>query len=170
MNAPTRKRPYTPEPSATNAPRQARLRAKRKADGWRRVSVWLSPEHVTTLETLGGDAWLGRTVKTLLTRAVAEPGRGKQSALFDVPGSVSDSGGEFSTTVKKGGAGDFPNAIKNAAALVEADSLKAQGLSWGEIARRWNAEGRRTERGAEFRGANIARDWRKWKEQQERQE
>jgi len=49
------------------------------------------------------------------------------------------------------------------AALAEVDSLKAQGLSWGEIARRWNADGRRTERGAEFRGTNIARDWRKWK-------
>jgi len=153
MNTPTRKRPYKPEPSATNAPRQARLRAKRKADGWRRVSVWLSPEQVATVETLGGDAWLGRTVKTLLGRAVAEPGRGKQKALFDAPGPLSDSGGEFSTAVKKG----------DAAALEEADSLKAQGLSWGEIARRWNAQGRRTERGAEFRGANIARDWRKWK-------
>jgi len=153
MNAPTRKRPYKPEPSATNAPRQARLRERRKADGWRRVSVWLSPEQVATLETLGGDAWLGRTVKALLGRAVAEPGRGKQKALFDAPGPVSGSGGEFSGSVKKG----------DAAALAEADSLKAQGLSWGEIARRWNAQGRRTERGAEFRGANIARDWRKWK-------
>ena len=158
MNAPTRKRHYKPEPSATNAPRQARLRERRKADGWRRVSVWLSPEQVATLETLGGDAWLGRTVKTLLGRAVAEPRRGKQSALFDAPGPVSGSGAEeFSDAVKKGGAGEFSNAI------AEADSLKAQGLSWGEIARRWNAEGRRTERGAEFRGGNLARDWRKWK-------
>lgn len=118
------------------------MRAKRKADGWRRVSVWLSPEQVSTLETLGGDAWLGRTVKALLGRAVAEPGRGKQKALFDAPGPVSGS---------------------DAAALVEADSLHNTGLSWEAIARRWNAEGRRTERGAEFRGANIARDWRKWK-------
>ena len=140
---PTRKRPYTPEPSATNAPRQARLRAKRKADGWRRVSVWLSPEQVAALETLGGDAWLGRTVKALLARAVAEPARIQQAALFDTPGPVSGSSG--------------------AACIAEADSLKAQGLSWEAIARRWNSEGRRTERGAEFRGANIAREWRKWK-------
>ena len=139
---PNKKRPYKPEPSATNAPRQARLRARRKADGWRRVSVWLSPEQVSTLETLGGDAWLGRTVKALLGRAVAEPGRGKQKALFDAPGPVSGS---------------------DAATLVEADSLHNTGLSWEAIARRWNAEGRRTERGAEFRGGNIARDWRKWK-------
>ena len=142
MNAPTRKRPYKPEPSATNAPRQARLRERRKAQGWRRVSVWLSPEQVATLETLGGDAWLGRTVKTLLGRAVAEPRRGKQKALFDAPGPVSDS---------------------DNAALVEADSLHKAGLSWEAIARRWNAEGRRTERGAEFRGANISREVRKGK-------
>ena len=155
-------RPLRGNPS--DRERQQKLRDRRKAQGWRRITVWLSPEQAGRLETLGGDAWLGRTVKALLGRAVAEPRRGKQSALFDAPGPVSDSGGEFSTTVKKGGAGDFPNAIKgDAAALVEADSLKAQGLSWGEIARRWNAEGRRTERGAEFRGANISRDWRKWK-------
>ncbi len=49
------------------------------------------------------------------------------------------------------------------AAMAEADSLHKAGLSWEAIARRWNAEGRRTERGAEFRGTNIARDWRKWK-------
>lgn len=105
------------------------------------------------VETLGGDAWLGRTVKALLTRAVAEPRRGKQTALFDAPGPVSDSGGDFSGAVKK----------DDAAAMAEADSLHKAGLSWEAIARRWNAEGRRTERGAEFRGTNIARDWRKWK-------
>ena len=152
MNTPTRKRHYKPEPSATNAPRQARLRAKRKADGWRRVTVWLSPEQVATLETLGGDAWLGRTVKTLLGQAVSKPGRGKQKALFDAPGPVSDSGG---AAFKSEDFSLFP--------MAEADSLHKAGLSWGEIARRWNADGRRTERGAEFRGANIARDWRKWK-------
>ena len=104
---PTKKRPYTPEPSETNAPRQARLRAKRKADGWRRVTVWLSPEQVATLETLGGDAWLGRTVKTLLGRAVSKPGRGQQKTLFDAPGPLSDSSGELSATVKKATLGNF---------------------------------------------------------------
>ena len=107
------------------------------------MSVWLSPEQVDRLETLGGEPWLGRTVKALLARAVAEPARIQQAALFDAPGPVSDSSGT--------------------ACLADVDSLKAQGLSWGEIARRWNSEGRRTERGAEFRGANIAREWRKWK-------
>ena len=160
MNTPTRKRHYTPEPSATNAPRQRRLRERRKADGWRRITVWLSPEQVDRLETLGGETWLGRTVKALLARSVAEPERGKQAALFDA-GAVSDSSGDFSGTVKK--AAPTVSGSSGAACMAEADNLKAEGLSWGEIARRWNDEGRRTERGAEFRGANIARDWRKWK-------
>ena len=55
--------------------RQQKLRDRRKADGWRRVSVWLSPEQVATLETLGGQVWLGSTVKALLTRTVSEQGR-----------------------------------------------------------------------------------------------
>ncbi len=131
MSDPARKRHYTPEPSATNAPRQRRLRERRKAEGWRRVSVWLSPEQAGRLETLGGDAWLGRTVKTLLGDAMATGQR-----------LVSDT---------------------NAAQWQEADSLTAQGLSWAEIARRWNSEGRRTPTGAEYRGPNIAREWKKWK-------
>ncbi len=157
-----------PERNETNAPRQARLRAKRKADGWRRVSVWLSPEQVATLETLGGDAWLGRTVKTLLGRAVSKPGRGQQKALFDAPGPVSDSGGEFSATVKKGDAIKKPKAAfmtpeDKAALMAEVDSLLSQGLSSHAIARKFNAEGRRTVRGALFYGPKLLQDWRKWK-------
>ena len=48
------------------ANRQARLRERRKADGWRRVTVWLSPEQAARLENLGGAAWLGANVKALL--------------------------------------------------------------------------------------------------------
>ncbi len=48
------------------ANRQARLRERRKADGWRRVTVWLSPEQAARLENLGGAAWLGASVKALL--------------------------------------------------------------------------------------------------------
>lgn len=38
------------------------------------------------------------------------------------------------------------------------------GLSGAEIARRLNADGQRTAKGAEFSGANVLRDWRRWKE------
>jgi|APTNR8051073442_1049403.scaffolds.fasta_scaffold86970_2 hypothetical protein len=137
-----------PERNETNAARQARLRERRKAHGWRRVSVWLSPELVDRLETLGGEPWLGTTVRAWLESAVSARARPpvQQAALFAVPGPASP----------------VPDTDK-AALWAEADSLHSAGLSWGEIARRWNAQGRRTEKGAEYRGANIARGVRKWK-------
>lgn len=168
MTAPNRPRPYPPEPATTNAPRQARLRERRKADGWRRVTLWLSPEQAERLAALGGNAWLGRTVKQLLGDAL-RPG--------------ADKAGDFSTSVKKavtavsGTAGDFSDAIKKpkaafmtpedkAALMVEVDSLLAQGLSSHAIARKFNAEGRRTVRGALFYGPKLLRDLRKWKGEQ----
>lgn len=67
MHTTSRRRP---ERSETNAARQARLRERRKEQGFKRVSLWLSPEQVDSLETLGGEPWLGRTVKELLTGAM----------------------------------------------------------------------------------------------------
>ena len=125
-------------PDETNAARQARLREQRKARGWRRLSLWLSPEQVNTLETLGGEPWLGATVKAWLESAVSERLRPPVTANL------------------------LPDNDK-AALWREADSLHKAGLSWAEIARRWNAEGRRTENSAEYRGNNIAREVRKWK-------
>ena len=149
-------------PSTTNAPRQARLRERRKVEGWRRITVWLSPEQARRLETLGGDAWLGRAVKTLLGAALREPAP-----------PVSDTTGDFSGTAKKG-AGEFSDTIKNpkaafmppedkAALMAEVDRLLSQGLSGNDIARRFNDAGRRTVRGSRFVGQILLRDWRKWK-------
>ena len=141
-----------PERSETNAARQARLRERRKELGFKRVSLWLSPEQIAALETLGGEPWLGTTVKTFLESAVAERARPsvQQATLF--ANASNDSGPE-----------PLPDNDKTAL-WQEADSLNKAGLSWNEIARRWNAEGRRTDKGAEFRGGNIAREVRKWKE------
>ena len=143
-----------PERNETNAARQARLRERRKALGFKRVSLWLSPEQVDSLETLGGELWLGTTVKTFLESAVSERARPpvQQATLFAVPDPAP-------VTAKA-----LPGNDK-AALWREADSLNKAGLSWGEIARRWNAEGRRTDKGAEFRGGNIAREVRKGKEE-----
>ena len=152
MNAHRRK----PENNETNAARQRRLREHRKELGFKRVSIWLSPEQVDSLERLGGEPWLGTRVKQLLESAVAEPA--KQVALFVVP------------DPEKRGTRDFEPAAEpapvsdNAPALwQEADSLNKAGLSWAEIARQWNNQGRRTEKGAEYRGANISREVRKLK-------
>lgn len=132
------------------------MRERRKADGWRRVTVWLSPEQVATLETLGGDAWLGRTVKQLLGDALQE--RRPAPTVSDTPpapvAALSDPG--------KGKAA-FMTPADKAALMAEVDSLLAQGLSSHAIARKFNAEGRRTVRGAAFIGQNVMRDWRKWK-------
>ena len=58
-----------PERSETNAVRQARLRERWKAQGFRRTTLWLSPEQVDTLESSGGEPWLGTAVKTLRDNA-----------------------------------------------------------------------------------------------------
>ena len=157
MNATRRK----PENNETNAARQARLREARKAAGYKRVSIWLSPEQVDSLERLGGEPWLGTRVKQLLESAVSEPARppvAKQVALFVVPDPEIRNGCVFEPEPAAAPVSD------NALALWrEADSLNKAGLSWAEIARQWNEQGRRTDKGAEYRGANISREVRKFK-------
>ena len=140
-----------PERSETNAARQARLRERRKALGFKRVSLWLSPEQVDSLETLGGEPWLGATVKAWLESAVAERARPPVQQAAPFANASNDSGPE-----------PLPDNDK-AALWREADSLHKAGRSWNEIARQWNNEGRRTDNGAEFRGANISREVRKLK-------
>ena len=143
-----------PERSETNAARQARLRERRKELGFKRVSLWLSPEQIAALETLGGDPWLGTNVKAFLESAVSAQARppARQAALFAIANASNDSG-----PVEP-----LPGNAK-AALWREADSLNKAGLSWAEIARQWNEQGRRTDKGAEYRGANIAREVRKGK-------
>ena len=149
MNAPRRK----PENNETNAARQARLRERRKEQGFKRVSIWLSPDQVDSLERLGGEPWLGRTLKELLTGAVSERQRtAKHAALFVVPDKVPDTEPDSGQPTDK------------AALWRDAEQLRQQGLSWNEIARRWNEQGRRTDKGNAFIGHNVARDYRKWKE------
>ena len=38
----------------TNAQRQAGLRRRRKADGWRYLPLWLDPDRAETAERIGG--------------------------------------------------------------------------------------------------------------------
>lgn len=153
MNATRRK----PENNETNAARQRRLREARKAAGYKRVSIWLSPDQVGSLERLGGEPWLGTRVKQLLESAVVEPARppmAKQVALFLVPDPDPENGNGCRF---EAGESDL------AAQWREADQLWRQGLSWASIARRWNNQGRRTGAGAQYRGPNIAREVKKWK-------
>ena len=153
MNTPRRK----PENNETNAARQARLRERRKAQGYRRVSLWLSPEQVDSLERLGGEPWLGSKVKQLLDNAVSAPA--KPVALFLVPAPDPENGNGCRFEAGESGQPNNPKA----ALFQDAERLRAQGLSWGAIARLWNEQGRRTGAGTLYVGHNIARDYRKWK-------
>lgn len=148
MNTQTRRKP---ENNETNAARQARLRERRKAAGFKRVSLWLSPDQVDSLERLGGEPWLGTRVKQLLDLLSAPA---KQVALFLVPDPDPENGNGCRF---EAGESDL------AAQWREADQLWRQGLSWASIARRWNNQGRRTGAGAQYRGPNIAREVKKWK-------
>ena len=138
-----------PEKAETTRKRQQRLRERRKELGFKRITIWLSPGQVDTLERFGGEPWLGTTVKVFLESAVTEHATRpeQQAGLFGnpelQPGPVSD-------TDKTG-------------LWAEAERLQAAGLSWNEVARRWNEQGRRTDKGADYRGANIAREVRKLK-------
>ena len=169
MNTQTRRKP---ENNETNAARQRRLREHRKELGYRRVSVWLSPDQVDRMERQGGEPWLGRIVKQLLESAVVEAARplAKQVALFVVPDPENGRVCPFEPEPAATPVSDNDKAtpvIDSATAawwrVEDAKQMRAQGLSWAEIARQWNNQGRRTEKGAEYRGANIAREVRKGK-------
>lgn len=140
--------------------RQQKLRDRRKADGWRRISIWLSPEQAGRLETLGGDAWLGRTVKQLLGDALQE--RRRLAPAIPAAPMVSDTRPAPVPDTGKGKAA-FMSPEDKAALMREVDSLLSQGLSSHAIARKFNDEGRRTVRGSRFYGPMLLQQWRKWK-------
>jgi hypothetical protein len=140
MNAHRRRKA---ENSETNAARQARLRERRKELGFKRVTVWLSPEQVDRMERQGGELWLGTTVKQLLESAVVEPPRPPQPD---------------NAPMKSGQPEDKATLFQGV------EQLRQQGASWRGIAKQWNEQGRRTATGAVYRGMNLARDYRKWKE------
>ena len=146
-----------PENNETNAARQARLRERRKAAGFKRITLWLSPDQVDSLERLGGEPWLGTRVKQLLDNAVSAPA--KPVALFLVPDPDPENGNGCRFEAGESGQPTNPKA----ALFQDAERLRAQGLSWGAIARLWNEQGRRTGAGTLYVGHNVARDYRKWK-------
>ena len=183
---------------------------RRNNEGWKRLTIWLTPQEADTLQTLG-DAWLGRAVKDLLAdtmggreqpsaplavtggQAQPDPGavplQGKLAAavlaergrtiavLFRLGMSAANIAAllhlelsevarvlapapETFTLTGKPQAPDMPDQVD---LMRELDTLLAQGLSGTDIARQFNTAGRRTASGAEYRGANLIRDWRRWK-------
>jgi len=157
---------------ATERLRQARLRERRKSEGWRRVTVWLTPQEAATLETLG-DEWLGRTVKALLCEAMDDthPTQGQPPVHAQTPDPGPVPGPETFTLelVPARDPNAEPGAVSDtgreppADILAEVDSLLARGLSGEAIARQFNIQGWRTKTGAEYRGSNLLRGWQRWK-------
>lgn len=155
---------------ATERLRQARLRERRKAEGWRRVTLWLTPQEAATLESIGDDDWLGRTVKALLCESIQcdRPQQGQPLVFPEIPPLPPIPDPETFTLALMperdlmAEPASLPDT-EHSSLMAEVDSLLALGLSGGAIARQFNAQGRRTAKGAEYRGANLLRDWRKWK-------
>ena len=100
-------------------------------------------------------------MKQLLGEALQEPERRPAPATT----TVSDTGPAPVAVVPDTGKprAAFTTPEAKAALMREVDSLLAQGLSGGDVARKFNTEGRKTIRGAAFTGRNVIRDWRKWK-------
>ncbi|CAK0757218.1 hypothetical protein CCP3SC5AM1_2320008 [Gammaproteobacteria bacterium] len=124
---------------------------RRKAEGWKRLTLWVTPTEAETIADLGGEPWLGRAVKALLCDCMADKTKPTPKAPEAVPDTVA-------CQVEA-----VPDNTPNHAALMqEFDRLKAQGLSDEAIAKQFNGKGWRTKWGAEFSGGNLKRDWRKW--------
>jgi hypothetical protein len=140
---------------ATERIRQARLRERRKEQGWKRVTVWLTPEEAATLEPLGDD-WLGRTVKAVLFEAVNKKGQPQGAAVLAYPDARQENLTLDLTP-------EAPAPVSDSDLMTEVDGLLAQGLTGTAIATLFNEQGRRTVKGAEYRGSNLMREWRKWK-------
>jgi len=129
---------------ATERARQQRLRDRRREAGWRRLSIWLTPDEANTVEALG-DEWLGRAVKALLCdcmKARGQPLSPPIEPFVLTPDTVPDNTPDI-----------MPEVVE----------LRAKGLSWVAIAEVFNRLGQRTKKGAAFISGNLSRDYRKWK-------
>jgi len=148
---------------ATERARQARLRERRKAEGWRRLTLWVTPHDAETIAGMGGEPWLGRAVKALLCDCMTERTKPTPKAPEAVPDTVTCPLETVPDTVVCL-VETVPDTTPNHAALMqEFDRWKTQGLSDVQIAVQFNERGWRTGRGKEFFGGNLKRDWRKWK-------
>lgn len=194
---------------APERPAQHDPNDRRKNEGWKRLTIWLTPQEADILQTLGS-AWLEDSVKALLANVIANTERplpsqaeitadplanpapvlagdlaaavlaerGKTIAILFRLGMTANKiaallhlelsevarvlspAPEIFTLTEEPTAG---HAEEQADLMRELDSLLAQGLSGTEIARQFNAAGRRTTSGVEYTGANLIRDWRRWK-------
>lgn len=130
----------------TISKRSQDLRRRHKQSGDKSYLLWLSPTSQARLARLKRE---GETLAQLVDRAL-EALEGVAKSAVDQRGSVDSSSTEQRLRVAK--------LVATQRLVAQAEELREQGLSWAEIARRWNAEGVGTPRGkGKWHDGNVAR-------------
>jgi len=128
-----------------NRANSERRRVKLAAGGKVQLLTWIPAalrSEIATLAATNGET-VSATAERLLLAALATP-----AATRDIPGSQ---------PVATAADGD-----ERAALMAEVGELLDGGMTGNEIARRFNASGRRNASGRPFIGANLLRDYRAW--------
>ena len=128
-----------------NRANSERRRIKLAAGGKVQLLTWIPAalrSEIATLAATNGET-VSATAERLLLAALATP-----AATRDIPGSQ---------PVATAADGD-----ERAALMAEVGELLDGGMTGNEIARRFNASGRRNASGRPFIGANLLRDYRGW--------
>lgn len=142
---------------AANQRRAARLLERQKAAGRVALTIWVDSTTKSRVDAARHGATLNETAERLLlaglnattTPAATTPAPAAATVdMFPVPAS-------------------HESSAKKDALMNEVARLLNEGHTGNEIARQLNASGQRTERGAEFNGANLLRDYRAWAKKNE---
>jgi DNA-binding PadR family transcriptional regulator len=159
-----------------NRRRSERQRQRLSAAGKTALTVWIPDTLKTALQTAAADS--GSTMadtaaQWLMTAAALDTYHHESATTSTPPRNASNDAtlDMFSkpetATMDYTGRGETATTSRviqsdKDALMNEVGAMLESGLSGGEIARRWNSEGRRTANGSEYIGANILRDYRKW--------
>lgn len=163
---------------AGNRVRAQRQQERRRAAGLVQLNIWIDATTKTALTAIAaatGDN-LNDTAERLLSAALTAPAPVSTPPSVDAPvpkptavDATLELFGEPATPAanyRRAGYLPEPPTVPTGreALMLEIGELLAEGHSGADIARRLNASGRRTASGAEFNGANVLRDFRRWQE------
>jgi hypothetical protein len=159
-----------------NRRRSERQRQRLSAAGKTALTVWIPDTLKTALQTAAADSgstmadtaaqWLmtAAALDTTTPNQTTTTPRASNDATLEMFGNPTmDYTGRDEPATPSHVIQSDKDALMN-----EVGAMLESGLSGGEIARRWNSEGRRTASGAEYIGANILRDYWKWQMRNEK--
>ena len=166
---------------AANRRRTERYQQRLAASGKSALTVWIPDTLKTALQTAAADSGstIADTAAQWLMTAAALDTYHHESATTSTPPRNASNDAEATLDMFGNPETDYTGRDEPApptrviqsdkdALMNEVGAMLKSGLSGGEIARRWNSEGRRTASGAEYIGANILRDYRKWQMRNEK--